>query len=683
MQIKNINKFIAICCIIIVIKLIIAGLCSSEYQDSLFIPFVEKFLSGHLNPWEFVYQNNLKIEFPYHPLMLYIHSIGLFFIKLFHIKSIFLTNILFKIPTIIADIGIFYLLLKIFKNTPYRVLFCYFLSPIVIYASYMHSQLDLVPISFLFASCYYLKNFQITKSAIFYALSICTKFTSILVLPILLGYIFKNYRALKTFSFTAIITVIYYLVSIPYIFSKGYQNMVLFNNKQDLFFHFSIDIGNVAIYVPLWITLFIYFRLLAYKKINLELLDSYIILTLAVMLLLIPPSTPAWYLWLVPFISIFAIRYSKKDTNILSAYIVLNAVYLLYFIFFHIGDYSDLNILGHTINIKIDNLFLKNLMYTLLEAVLICNIYMIYKIGIRSNNVYKDNNTIIIGIGGNSGSGKTSLLNQLKNLMGESLITMEGDGCHKWERNNKNWENFTHLDPKANYLYNQMKEIIKLKKQEPILHSDYNHSSGTFDSPVKITPKPFVILSGLHPFYLPKMRKIIDLKIYLNTDENLRKYWKIKRDTEQRGYDTEKAVQSLEEREADSQKYIIPQKDFADLIIEYFPCESFNYQNTTASPKLNLKLTFNSSINMEFFLELLNITQISYEWDYSNDLKTQYIVITEDNPEKINLNILSKLDLGNLKEIIKKEIVLSKGLNGVVEYIILKLIEERLKEADD
>ena len=86
---------------------------------------------------------------------------------------------------------------------------------------------------------------------------------------------------------------------------------------------------------------------------------------------------------------------------------------------------------------------------------------------------------------------------------------------------------------------------------------------------------------------------------------------------------------------------------------------------------------------MEFFLELLNITQISYEWDYSNDLKTQYIVITEDNPEKINLNILSKLDLGNLKEIIKKEIVLSKGLNGVVEYIILKLIEERLKEADD
>ena len=683
MAVLKINKFLLAFIVIFVIKIILAGLFSSEYQDGLFIPFVNSFLSGNFNPWEYVFQNNLNLEFPYHPLMLYIHSIGLFIINLLHIKSIFLTNILFKIPTIFADLWIFYLLLKIFKDKPFKVLLYYFLSPIVIYAAYMHSQLDLVPISFLFCACYCLKNFKVTKSACVYALSLCTKFTPILIFPILISYIFKNYKVLKAFCFTVIIAGIYYLISFPYLFSKGYQNMVLFNSKQDLFFHFSIDIGTVAIFVPLWATLFIYFRFFAYKRINFELLDSYIILTLAVMLLFIPPSTPAWYLWLVPFLSIFLIRYSKKDVNILSAYIVLNIVYLLYFVFFHIGDFSDLSVLGQSINLKIDNIFLKNLLYTLLETVLICNIYMIYKIGIKSNNVYGKNNTVVIGIGGDSGSGKTSLLAQLKNLLGENIITMEGDGCHKWERDNKNWDKYTHLDPKANYLYNQMREIMKLKKQESIWHSDYNHSTGKFDEAVKITPKPFVILSGLHPFYLPKMRKVMDLKIYLNTDEELRKYWKIKRDTAQRGYDENKVLKSMSDREVDSKKYIVPQKDFADLIIEYFPQEEIDYKNTEVNPKLNLKLTFTSSINIEFFLEVLNVLQIPYEWDYSNDVKTQYIIIKEDNPQKFNLNILSRLEFGSLKEMIKKDIVLTQGLDGVVEYIILKLTEDKLREDND
>ena len=683
MAVLKINKFIVIFAVIFIVKIILAGLFSSEYQDSLFIPFINQFLSGNLNPWEYVWQNNLKLEFPYHPIMLYIHSIGLFIINLLHIKSAFLTNIIFKIPMILADLGIFYLLLKIFKDKPFKVLFCYFLSPIVLYASYLHSQLDLVPIFMLFYSFYFLKNFKFLNSAIIYALSLCTKFTSVLVFPILIGYIFKNYKVLKTFYYTVIIAGIYYLISIPFLFSKGYQHLVLFNSKQDLFFHLSIDIGNVAIFVPLWVILFIYLRFSAYKKINLELLDSYIILTLAVMLLFIPPSTPAWYLWLVPFISLFVINYSKKNINILSAFIALNIFYIIYFVFFHIGDYSDLSFLGNTLDLKINNLFLKNIFYTLLETVLICNIYMIYKIGIKDNKVYKSKDTVVIGIGGDSGSGKTSLLTQMKNIFGENIITMEGDGCHKWERDNKNWTQYTHLDPKANYLHNQMREIMKLKNQEAILHSDYNHETGKFDEAVKITPKPFVILSGLHPFYLPKMRKVMDLKIYLNTNETLRKYWKIKRDTAQRGYNPDKVMQSISDREVDAKKYIEPQKDFADLIIEYFPQEDFDYKNINSNPILNLKLTFSSSLNMEFFLEILNVNKISYEWDYSNDLRTQYIIIKGNEAPNYSLNILSKLEFKNLKELIKKDITLSQGLDGVVEYIILKLIEDKLREDND
>ena len=57
-MLKEMNKKL------LIIKLILAGLFSSEYQDSLFIPFVNLFLSGHFNPWEYVWQNNLNLEFP-------------------------------------------------------------------------------------------------------------------------------------------------------------------------------------------------------------------------------------------------------------------------------------------------------------------------------------------------------------------------------------------------------------------------------------------------------------------------------------------------------------------------------------------------------------------------------------------------------------------------------------------
>ena len=59
----------------IVLKLILMGLFSSDYQDIMFIPFVDTFLSGH-NPYDYYYQNHLISSFPYFPFMLLIESVG-------------------------------------------------------------------------------------------------------------------------------------------------------------------------------------------------------------------------------------------------------------------------------------------------------------------------------------------------------------------------------------------------------------------------------------------------------------------------------------------------------------------------------------------------------------------------------------------------------------------------------
>lgn len=61
--------------VVLVFKLILMGLFSSDYQDQMFIPFVKVFLSGE-NPYEFFYKNGLPASFPYFPFMLLIEGVG-------------------------------------------------------------------------------------------------------------------------------------------------------------------------------------------------------------------------------------------------------------------------------------------------------------------------------------------------------------------------------------------------------------------------------------------------------------------------------------------------------------------------------------------------------------------------------------------------------------------------------
>lgn len=668
---------------ILIVKIILMGLFSSDYQDKLFFPFINHFVLNGGDPWNWVYTNNLNYEFPYHPLMLYLYSIGTIIIDFLHVDNVFLHNILFKLPTLIADSTIYVLLLKTFKNKPISILIFYFASPIILYASYMHSQLDLLPVAFLFLAIYFYKKNQCYIASIILGLAACIKMNVALLLPILMIYIFKTTKRRKALFSFLIITGIYFLFFIPYLFSQGYHHLVLLNEKQNLLFNFNFLLGNIKIYVPLFIATLIYFRFLAYQKINNELLDLYIVLAISLFLVFVPPSTPAWFIWLVPFLNLFVIKYEKLDKNVIKSYWSLNVIYIFYFMFFHVGDYGDLSLLGQPISLKITNEFLRNCTFTILEAVLVCIIYCVYRIGIRSNSIYKKENALVIGIGGDSGSGKTTLLNDIKLLLKENLIILEGDGDHKWERGDKHWENMTHLNPKANFLHKQISDILKLKKMQSVYRSDYNHNTGKFDKPIKIEPKQFVILSGLHPFYLPKMRKTIDIKIYLNPNENLRKYWKICRDTKSRGYSVKQVLESMQKRVNDVDTYIKPQINFADVIISYFPINKIDLNNFKEDEiSLGIRLELDSSIFMDDILSMLSDENIEIDWDYSKDLKSQEIIIYSDL-EQFNWEQIAKEKITNVEEIVATDCCFESGQRGFIQFLTLRILSEKMKEAYD
>jgi hypothetical protein len=70
---------------ILVIKILILSLFSSEYSSDLFYEFTQVFVDGNLNPWQYYYENELNLDaFPYHPLMLYFLAPFVYFINFFN-----------------------------------------------------------------------------------------------------------------------------------------------------------------------------------------------------------------------------------------------------------------------------------------------------------------------------------------------------------------------------------------------------------------------------------------------------------------------------------------------------------------------------------------------------------------------------------------------------------------------
>lgn len=666
-------------CIVFLIKIFLLGIFSSGYSNNLFRPFVEHYIMNGDNPWRYFFHLQKTNYFPYPPLMLYIHSVFYSPIIIFGIKNIFIKNIFFKLPLLLSDFLLFISLIKLYPNNFRNVFIFYLISPIIIYSTYIHSQLDIIPTALLFFSLFLLIKKKYFISSIILGLSLATKIHIFACLPLFIIYLYKKKDYKYTLYYLFIPIIILLLFSIPYFFTREYINYVFFSKEQDLMIQVFFSIVDLKIYVTPLILIFIYFRFYNYRKINKNLFLSFLTLLFSVFVLIIPPS-PAWYIWFFPFILIFIFN-NSNPLNLQKLVFSLNFLYIIYFIFFYFHGYDNIIFLNNTINLNFSNNIYKNISYTLLTSNLLLIIYFTYREGIQSNSIYKiDKEAFVIGIGGDSGSGKTTLLNDIKSIFGNKITMIEGDGDHKWERGDINWNTFTHLDPKANYIHRQAEDIYNLKNYNKIIRNDYNHENGKFVQNLNYKPNDILILSGLHTFYLPRLRKLINLRIFLNTDNNLRKYWKIKRDTIERGYKIDEIIKNFNKRAEDSIKYILPQKKHANFIINYFSKTNIDFQNYNIIqiPLYSLVLEVDSSVNFENLITVFKILNINFNWDYSEDLETQ-IFKFENEPNEINYTFIVESIFSNIDEIVNNNILWEKGYRGLIQIFILFLISEYKK----
>ena len=646
-----------------VFKLLIGTLFASFVLKDLFIPFIDFFVTNLENPYRNFLDVNSPQNFPYPTLMLLILSTPVFLAELFldlETLPVQLSFSIYRLPLLLADLGILLILSSwVRAESQKRLIWLYWFSPVLFYISYIHGQLDVIPIFLLFLSLNYLFKQNILLSGLILGLAISTKTMVILSLPfIVLLLISKDNSFKNTSIFILSSAICFFLVNLPFIFDPSFQEMVFFNEEQTRIFELSFLIGESSFYFIPACLLLLALRGFLIKTYNRDIFMMFLGFSFGIILMFITPMQ-GWYFWFIPFLTYF---YAKSVDRYFLLLMLLQFAYLLYFSLVENSDYlnvfsllqSDTSIYLLLTEVGLNPEAYKGIAFTLLQVSLGVNCFFIYRRGIDSYSKHKITSApYLIGVGGDSGTGKTTISESLSNIFTSmNSLVIRGDDMHKWQRGHEKWEEFTHLDPKANLLHQEIDMLNSLKAGKGILRKMYNHDDGTFSNDLNLAPNNLIIFEGLHAFYLSRQRQIYDVKLFIQPDKDLSDHWKITRDIEKRGYSKEKVLDLLSDREEDSKNYVRSQAKYADILISPKP---INPINNIGDNQENIDIKYHLLMPNSIFIENLvdnldGIEDLNVSHNYLDEDKQEIEIFGNASKEEIsevaNSNITSLVDLG-------------------------------------
>ena len=447
-------------------------------------------------------------------------------------------------------------------------------SPISIYISYWHGQLDVIPTAFFLLCLTALRQKHFTIGLALYGLALATKTHLLIALPFIVVYIAEERDWTGRLKALTAGATVYFLSLIPYIFRPEFRRIVFHNPEQLRALALQIHLGPdmTILVMPLALCL-LWIRFYGYAKHNWDLFMLYMGMVFCAFISLSPPA-PGYFFWSMPFVVYFLCRSKDVDRRF---YLLFNALYLA-FVVVNAGFHLPIHNVTHgTLDALLPDLDLRTvklqglvpMIFTLMQAANAAIIYQMYAFGIRSNSIYRAlSRSTVIGIAGDSGAGKDYVTTLLRTLLGPDESTCaSGDNYHRWPRGHAMWSIYTHLDARANHLHQQFEHVVKLSQGKDIVTGIYDHNTGTFQQNVRVKSSRYVFLTGLHSLMLDSQRSVFDLKIFLDTEDNLREYWKVRRDSATRGQSPAQVLSSLEKRKPDRDKFILPQRELADLVV--------------------------------------------------------------------------------------------------------------------
>lgn len=176
----------------------------------------------------------------------------------------------------------------------------------------------------------------------------------------------------------------------------------------------------------------------------------------------------------------------------------------------------------------------------------------------------------IIGISGGSGSGKTTIVRKISDIVGEfTFIPQDSYYLSAKYVSNTNINAFNFDHPTAFDTELLVEHISMLRRDEPIAMPQYDFVHHCRKEVTNtIHPGKLVILEGIMIFFEPRLRELIDLKIYVDTPDDIRFIRRLTRDIEERGRTVQSVIdQYMETVRPGHYEFIEPSKAYADLIV--------------------------------------------------------------------------------------------------------------------
>lgn len=177
----------------------------------------------------------------------------------------------------------------------------------------------------------------------------------------------------------------------------------------------------------------------------------------------------------------------------------------------------------------------------------------------------------MLAIVGDSGAGKTTLSRGLHRVLPGLSSSFCTDHYHRYDRFQRQNHDYSILHPDANYVDIMEQHLQLLASGHSVLRPTYDHRDGLLKRPQQVDPSPFIVVNGVLAMLTPNARSCFDVQVYIDQPEQIRRRWKIVRDTSSRGYTKSEVFREIARCRSDSVEYVQPQKHNADIVIQYEP----------------------------------------------------------------------------------------------------------------
>ncbi|MGB9690718.1 MAG: uridine kinase [Candidatus Sumerlaeaceae bacterium] len=178
---------------------------------------------------------------------------------------------------------------------------------------------------------------------------------------------------------------------------------------------------------------------------------------------------------------------------------------------------------------------------------------------------------MLLGIAGGSGSGKTLVAKSIGEAVGRQVVVIGQDSYYldhsELPVEERAKINYDHPDAFDTPLL--VEHLSKLRRGEPIAMPIYNYAMhARLNETIRVEPAPIIIVEGILVLAIPAIRELLDVKIFVDTDADVRFIRRLSRDVKERGRSLQSVVdQYLNVVRLMHLEFVEPSKRYADIIV--------------------------------------------------------------------------------------------------------------------